>query len=305
MDNFIELPGSERPPVKGAKMLGPAQETSIHYATLLLHQGPGGHPLPDMSYWQRTPPHMRSYPVPEAFAKMYGASEASMLAVKKFAADNHLEIAESQAGRCRVVVKGIIANLNSAFRIIIQEYHTPRRMNNTDFQTEMHLHYGFEGPVSLPASLMEVVESVIGIDNRNLGRPSAASGDPANAAYVSIVSIAQRYNFPNTGAAGVTVAIFADANTNASYSLPDITALINNQPPPYRTQPVIHDINLTVGGTTYKNNPAVITGSSQAKPPPLSALELTGDISFVSVVAQGVTINVYFTDTTEAGMEVS
>jgi hypothetical protein len=75
-----------------------------------------------------------------------------------------------------------------------------------------HDYRGFEGRVHLPANLLELVEAVIGLDNRKLGRPAGTgTGDPPGAGYLTPLQIAQDYNFPTNNAAGQTIGIFEDA----------------------------------------------------------------------------------------------
>ena len=55
---------------------------------------------------------------------------------------------------------------------------------------------------------------------------------------------------------------------------------------------------MTVGSTTYTNNTSLVTSS-----PSPGVGECTIDVSIAAAVTQGANINVYFTDTTEAGWE--
>jgi hypothetical protein len=159
---------------------------------------------------------------------------------------------------------------------------------------------GFEGPAHLPSELIQVVRAVIGLNNRQIGKPmGTGTGDPPGANYLSPVAVAQLYNFPNTGAAGQTIGIFENAGAGAAYLHPDIKAFILSMPAGYHTQPAkLTDIGLTVGGTTYSNNTSLVTSS-----PTGAVLECGVDVSTAAAIAQGANINVYFTDTSEAGWE--
>ena len=144
-----------------------------------------------------------------------------------------------------------------------------------------------------------MITAVIGLDNRMVGAPAATgTGDPPSSNYLSPEVVGQTYNFPNTGAVGQTVGIFEDAASGAAYLHADITSFINSLPSGFNTLPVLSDIGLTVGATTYSNNTALVTSS------PTSAVgECCIDVSIVAAIVQGGNINVYFTENTEAGWE--
>ena len=137
---------------------------------------------------------------------------------------------------------------------------------------------------------------------------AAGSGDPANSNPVEVPTIAKYYNFPNSGASDQTIGVIA-ASDQPSATNPRLSGYlandINNLYFPgltdanYRTKPAsINDVSLTVGTNTYSNNTTAVTISNNF------ALEVTQDISTCATIAQGATINVYFTELTEQGLLV-
>jgi hypothetical protein len=311
---YKRLPGSERPQDPGSTLIGPVEKAERVAATLLLRvrrDAPAEH---DFEHWQNTPPGKRQFLSAEQYMQTYGSTEEDVKAVIDFLESKGLSVVESSAGRRRIVAEGDAAKINDAFAIVLNWYrapHTvvtrpvPRREGlGTESQTsEQEVYRGFEGPVHLPSELSEVVSAVIGLNNRRLGHPmGTGTGDPPAANFLSPAAVAQLYNFPNTGAAGQTIGIFENAGGGAkaaAYLHSDIAAFISSLPAGYNTQPAnLTDIGLTVSGTTYGNNTSLVTSS-----PTPAVGECVVDVSIAAAVSQGANINVYFTDTSEAGWE--
>ncbi len=310
------LPGSERPRLANHNLVGPVDGGEEIGVTLILRPRPGSPPLPDLAHWQATPPGKRHFPTPEEYAQTYGAAQADLDAVAAFAAAHGLIVLESHAGRRAVTLKGTAAQLNDAFGITLNRYQGPRPAATTRARpgaaapppaATMHTHHGYDGAVHLPANLAGIVLAVVGLDNRSLGGPGTSSGDPPSSNPLPVPTVAGLYNFPNTGAADQTIGVIAPCDPPggtgrrlSGYLSNDILKLYfpNLTDPTYRTVPVLHDVSLTVGTNTYVNN----TGSVAAGDG--FALEVTQDISTAATIAQGATINVYFTEFDEQGLVV-
>src|SRR5262249_22810233 len=254
------------------------------------------------------PAGRRAFPSQNECTRLYGASSDDLDAVSAFVEAQGLEVTESHAGRSRVVAEGTAAQVGEALGIAVQSYRMPRanltrRVTREDgrpieAQDETVIHRGFEGPVHLPASLVEVVRAVIGIDNRPLGAP-AGSGDPPSAWALTPTAVAELYNFPKASAAGQTIGLYADAWGGACFLNSDVTDFIDGLPAGYQTQPNVTVIGLKVGTTTYSNVTTPIASGKEND----AAYEITQDISTAAAIAQGVNVNVYMTDTSEAGWE--
>jgi hypothetical protein len=310
------IPGSERPRLANHNLVGPVDGSEEIGVTLILRPRPGSPPLPDLEHWQATPPGKRRFPTPEEYAQTYGAAQADLDAVAAFAKAHGLSVLESNAGRRSVTLKGTVAQLNEAFGITLNRYEGPRPPATVRTRpgaaplpraATMHTHHGYDGAVHLPQDLAGVVVAVVGLDNRSLGGPGTSSGDPPSSNPLSVPTVAGLYNFPNTGAADQTIGVIApcDPPTNTSprlsgYLSNDILDLYfpNLTDSSYRTKPVLRDVGLTVGTNTYKNNTAAVAAGDNF------ALEVTQDISTAATIAQGATINVYFTEFDEQGLVV-
>lgn len=308
---YEPLPGSERPQLPGSTLIGPVDKTERVAVTLLLRVRPDAPPEPDFEHWENTPPGQRQFLSAEEYMQTYGSTEEDVRAVTEFLESRDLRVIEASAERRRIVAEGDAAKVNTAFAVRLNNYRAPRTLTRrlaprregapeAEHADEDVTYRGFEGPVQLPAELIEIVDTVIGLDNRQLGRPGGSgTGDPLNSNYLSPVAVAQLYDFPNTGAAGQTIGIFEDAASGAAFLPSDIADLISSLPAGYNTQPAsITPLFPPVGATTYTNDTSLVTSS-----PTPGVGECTVDVAVVAAVAQGANINVYFVDMSEQGWE--
>jgi hypothetical protein len=320
----VRVPGSERPRPSSHKPLGPLAEDERLGVTLVVRPAPGSPSLPTLEDWQKTPLRERRYLTPEAYAKRHGSAAADISAVEAFARGHGLQVSESHAGRRTVTVVGTVGQMNSAFGVTLQRFEAPvpsapraRRhgahpgAESAEPPPQTHVHHGFDGAVTVPGELGAIIQAVVGLDDRRLSAPAGGTGDPSGAALIEVPTIAGWYNFPNTGATDQVIGVFAP--NPAAYLQGDITngyfpGLTNAS---YRTAPTLNDIDLTVGSTTFTNNASSVQAITSATPnatlnavPDSYILELTQDVSTSSTIAQGCTVNVYFTTDSEQGWQV-
>jgi kumamolisin len=224
--NYQPLAGSERPPHPKASHLGAADANQTAQIQLIVRRRPGGPPLKDLDYFQRTPIHLRELPTREQFEHEHGANQADLDAVEAFCRSHQLEVVESSRSRRSVVARGTLAQLNAAFAVELQYYQSPHGK-----------YHGYEGTANLPTSLAAIVEGVSGLDDRPVRAKHLGSPYPGNVTYpLSPVTVAGLYNFPSGTGAGQTIGIFTawesttndpTVNTNG-YQLADITATLKN-----------------------------------------------------------------------------
>ena len=303
---YQPLPGSERPHGPEATRVELIDRSDPVAVTILLHPRPDAPSEPELEHWDDTERGPRKVVSADEWMEAYGADEGAEARVVEFLESKGLRVLERSSARRRIVAEGTAQKVNAAFAIKLTRYRRPGTAANRGPgrpgelpPPREELYRGFEGPVHLPSELIGVVRAVIGLDNRKIGQPAVGTGDPPNANYMSPDAVAQLYNFPNTGGAGQTVGIFEDASSGAAYLHTDITSFIGSLSAGYTTPPAsLNDIGLTVGSTTYSNNTASVTSL-----PSSGAFECGIDVSIVAAVAQGVNINVYFTDSSEAGWE--
>jgi len=319
-DGYKPLQGSERPRPAGHKLLGPAHPEKLIGITVMVRPRPGSPPLPSLEQWRNTPLAKRRALTREEYANTYGADPDDLQKVSVFAAAHGLKVAESHAGRRSVTLEGKPAQFNAAFGITLNHYEAPlptggRRSGSPAAAGHENpvtqVHHGYDGQVHLPGSLDGIVQAVVGLDNRVRGvRAGGTAGTiPAGAGGLSVPALAQQYNFQNSGASDQTIGVFA--GPGGAYYKQDIIQYFKTLPIGYTTAPNLQDVPLTISGTTYNNNSALVqtlqnTNSNNPATFYNSAqnsgiLELTQDISTASTIAQGATVNVYFNDGTEQG----
>jgi pro-kumamolisin-like protein len=303
------LQGSERHPIPGSTLLGPVEGKELITVTVILRQKPGSPELPDLQHWQDTPPSERTFLSPEEFYDLHGAAQDELDTVVDYLSDKGLRVVEKHAGRRRVVVEGTASQLNSAFGVRLNRYRMPERFvprpepkpgQGRPFGDHLPVreqeYHSFEGAIRLPADLVELITTVIGLDNRRLGISAGnGTGDPPGAAYLSPAKIARDYNFPTNVATGQTIGIFEDAFSGAAYLHADITSFIHSLPGGATLPlPSLADIGLL----GYSNNAALVTN-----PPTGAAFECNIDVSIAAAAALGANVNVYFTDDSDGGWD--
>jgi Pro-kumamolisin, activation domain len=313
-DRRQRLPGSERPRPASHKHIGSAPADELVSATLVVRRRSGSPPLPDLEHWQKTPPGRRKFLSTTEYAAFYGADQQDLDAVAAFAHAHGLSVLRAHAGRRTVEVQGTVAQMNAAFGVVLNHYEDRSSPGSTLAalgHPGIPTHRGFDGPIQLPPELSGIVVAVVGLDNRFLGTHRGALGDPSGAGYQPVPTIAQQYNIPNSGASGQTIGIIAPQPQSAPATVPsylpsDITSsYFPSLAAGYQTAPAsINNVNLTVGSQTYQNNQSQVTSITSVSTANNAILELTQDISTAATIAQGATVNVYFTEASEQGFLV-
>jgi kumamolisin len=103
----------------------------------------------------------RHYLSKTELASMFGADQNEVEAVVDWAKSCKLKVIDVDAGKRRVQVEGSVAAINKAFGVQLNDYRHP----------EGYEFRGREGQVHVPESIYGIVESVLGLDTRRVGRP--------------------------------------------------------------------------------------------------------------------------------------
>jgi kumamolisin len=320
---LIPLPGSERPRPATHQPLGPLDAGAEVAFTVLVRARAGSSPLPDLAHWQSTPMGNRRLFTQDEFMKTYRADSADLQAVAAYVTGHGMAVLESDEARRSVIVQATAAQVQAAFGVTLYNYQAPlpgpplraRHPSTPAAATSpaaarTHTHHGYDGTVHLPQQLAGIVTAVIGLDNRCIGVPGGTAGDPTGAQFLAVTTAAKLYNFPNSGAKDQTIGVLSpqmSPGEGGSYLASDITSKYfpDLSDPAYRTPPAsINDINIKVGTSTYSNNPTAVQGITASNLnvfPNSWIIEVTQDISTSATIAQGATINVYFTQSSEQG----
>jgi kumamolisin len=312
---MIPISGSNRPPLPGAKLLRKTDPKKTITVSVYLRRNP--HTTSDaasaiMTLSEQLPQERRYLSRPE-LAAMFGADPKELQAVEDWAKSSKLKVVEADVAKRRVKISGTAAAINKAFGVQLNDYRHP----------DGYEYRGREGQVHVPESLYGIVESVLGLDTRRVGRTRLrrravhkvewqkcaasrarqGSGDPVLSnpwpGTFFPPQVAALYNYPSdlTGK-GQNVAIMSfngapDGNPHGGYSAGALKTYFVN----------------VLGGSTPTLTNVVVMGPGNSPGPDTQASERQGDSTgevmldacVVGSVAPGAKIFMYFTEFTTQG----
>lgn len=269
--NYRPLGGSEVKLRRPIELLAPADPADGLKVTIVVRRRADGPAVPDHAYYATTPPSQRRRLPAEEFAAKYGAADDDLAAVRRFAEAHGLEILDSNAARRSVVVSGTVAQFNETFAITLNTYRHQVRRSPLDAGPRTETFRGYDGFISVPEDLADVIVGVFGLDNRRITKHAA--GDPPGTGLLTVDKVRTLYDFPGNQAAGQTIAIFSEAGYLPS------------------------DISANFAG----NPPAVIDVPVDAPNAGIPDQETTQDICIAGAAAPGAEIAVYFTTYDQVG----
>jgi len=160
MKKNVTLPGSDRRPLPGAKVVGAVDPEQRIEITLQVRRKPGSNLDAAVNKIASQPLAQREYMTRADLAAQSGADPADIAKIDTFAHDHGLSVTQADAARRTVRLSGTIEDLSSAFGVKLQRY----KAGNISYR-------GRTGTISVPADLVDVVERVLGLDDRPVVRP--------------------------------------------------------------------------------------------------------------------------------------
>lgn len=153
-------------------------------------------------------PRERQYLTDPEFTQLCGADPGAVETVKSFAASNGLQVEFADVTRRSVVLTGSLAAIQSAFKVTLQQFSGPVVMPGVVMPGAVppQQYVSHTGPVSLPAPLIPIVETVLGLDDQPPVHDIVMPPEPGMV-FVSPGDVAQRYNFPAGRASGQKIGI--------------------------------------------------------------------------------------------------
>ncbi|HWF52052.1 MAG TPA: S53 family peptidase [Solirubrobacteraceae bacterium] len=268
----VPIPGSEREPVAAHPRVGDPKPQSTVEVTIYLRAAT---PLDWVDEEARRPPNERRILSREELAGAHGARPEDVDAVRAFAKEYGLEVAEVDLARRSMVLRGPLDAVARAFGAqVVGTFQHPTK----------GVYRGRQGPLTVPASLAGVITGVFGID----GRPQARAhvrfhAARAQATSYTPVQVAQAYGFPSgvTGA-GQTVAII---ELGGGFNEADLTTYFSGLGLPAPTV-------TAVGVDGGSNSPGTDQNADG---------EVMLDIEVIAAVATGAKLVVYFSNTSDQG----
>jgi kumamolisin len=302
MSQRVELDGSARTAPQGATDHGTVDDSAELSVTAYVRPNPGETPSYDVTAEAAKRPKDRRYLSDEEAKAAYGAATADLDAVKAFAAKHGLEVVRVNQAARSVKMNGTAAKMSEAFGVELHHY----EHDGVTFRSHT-------GPVTVPADLAGVVEAVVGLDNRPLGRKGVrfataevqtALSHRHNGGHSQLppntylpTTVAGLYDFPTHDASGQTVAVFAfngplgsgGPSAPGGYDPAILQQYFANELSV--AMPQITDVVIQGPG----NDPGPGTDPNDASP------EVYLDLSIVGALAPGAKIVVYFTEFNEQG----
>jgi kumamolisin len=304
----VVLPGSDRKPAAGAKVVGKVDASQRIEITVQLRRRPGANLNKKLNeiYSQRLQQgQQRTYLTRQELENLGGADPKDVASVDAFAHQNKLSVSEVSIPRRTVKLTGTVSDFSSAFGVKLKR-----------FKSGKIAYRGRTGAIYVPKQLQGVVERVLGLDDRPVFAPhyrflppskKAQSGRRAKAGKVSgrvrasddhglssfsPIDVAKIYDFP-TGmdGSGQTIALIElndidnqGNSTGVGYAQSDLDSFFSG-------------LNLT---TPQVASIGVDGGANLPGPDPGGDGEVTLDIEVAGAVAPGSNIAVYFgTNTTD------
>ena len=260
--NYVQFPPSERPAPAGATQLAPlAPDETIEVSVYLKPRPAAGQPPSGVA---------------EPRAAMREHRERShrddIRLISDFAAASGLTVAAADPARRLVRLSGTVSHMERAFRTTLHGY----ALADGHFR-------GRTGMLHLPQELVEIVESVLGLDTRPVARPLLVQRPAAADQQGHLPNqFATLYDFPaGLDGSGQTIALIELGGGYLEADTAQAFAAMGLAPPRVVAVPVDQGSNAPTGG-----------GSDG---------EVALDIQVAGGVAPGAAIAVYFTQNSDAG----
>lgn len=275
---YVKIPGSERNLVPGSQKSSPVLPNEEMSVTVLVRRPSVASLVEKVG----TPPFTSSRHLSrEEFVAAHGANQDDLKKVEEFAANHQLSVKEINVAAGTILLTGPAAAFSKAFGVELANYEHP------DFT-----YRGRTGHVQIPQELADIVDGVLGLDNRPQLRPHfqifndkvvPLRTSTARKSYTP-PQVANLYQFPqNINCSGQCIGII---ELGGGYQLAELQQYFSTLGVP---QPVITDVS--VNGA--KNQPTGDPNGADG--------EVALDIEVAGAVAPGVKIAVYFAPNTDAG----
>ena len=302
--HMFAIPGSRRPSIPEAKLLGRSNPSQRIKLSIYARQNPHAPEAKARSLDALSTelPGQRRYLSNDEFDAVYGADPADLDKIAEWAEANKLQVLNRSVAKRQVQVEGTIGDIERAFSLELNEYEHPNKGR----------YRGRDGDIHVPADLLGVVDGVFGLDTRRVGHPrlrracrrasldtgGSASSNPFPGAFFP-PQVAKLYDYPsNLDGSKQNVAIFAfngapSPDPHGGYSLSALKTYFEQ----------------VLGGKTPVIKDVVVQGPGNDPGPDSQASDQQGDstgevmldMCVVGSVAPGANIFMYFTEFTSKG----
>jgi kumamolisin len=279
----VSLPGSERVPVKGAKVIGAANPQEQLQVTVLLKSKASKEARRSaVKTLMEQAPAQRRHLTRASFAEARGALQEDVDKVEEFAHEYGLSVVSSDLARRSVILAGTVASFSRAFQVDLNQYQHPGGT-----------YRGRTGPIQIPTELSGSIAAVLGLDNRPQATPHFRTRPAASATHTRTAQpagtftppqVAALYDYPtNANGQGECIALI---ELGGGYKARDLTHYFKSLK---MIPPKVSAISVDGG----QNSP---TGDGNGPDG-----EVMLDIEVAGAVAPQAKIAVYFTPNTDQG----
>jgi kumamolisin len=271
----MELPGSDRTPLPGARSVGQPRAEGRLEVTVLMRRRTDRAPYPVGGALPGREPPLPPHLTREEFAETHGAHPDDLARVREFALRSRLEVRREEVGPRLVRLAGTVEAFEQAFGVALER-----------FAYSEGTYRGRTGTVQLPPELEQVVLGVFGLDDRPQVRThfrirrTPAAGDRV----YRPTEVALGYAFPpGTDGTGVTIGFLELGGGFAAAELESY----------FRSQGIVPPTVTAVSIDGATNEP---TGDPSG---PDGEVQL--DLEIAGSVAPGASLVAYFAPNTDAG----
>jgi kumamolisin len=276
-ERFNVLAGSERKPVRGARLIHDSHpDQTIEVSIRLRSKSEGKREELKSALSKPGFKHMSR----ADFENTHGADPADLEKIKRFAQEFGLKVRETgtELARRTVMVSGTVSNLQKAFHVELKEYSHPKG----NFR-------GRVGSLSIPTDYADIITGVFGLDNRPQAEPHyrRVPHVPGIKAHTASMShdpndVAQIYDYPPGDGRGQCIGII---ELGGGFQLDDLSNYFSSL---NITPPQVISVSVD-GGTNSPSTPDSDDG------------EVMLDIEVVGAIAPAAKIVVYFAANTDQG----
>jgi kumamolisin len=269
--------GSEKRRPTGARLLGPADPNEVAEVTVILRFPAGAGEAELAAAVQGDPAQgARRHLSRDELEARFSADPDDVIRIEEFARAHGLEVAEVSPERRAVVLSGTVGALGQAFGVQLGKY---QHASGKVFR-------GRSGGVSVPEEIADVVQAVLGLDERPAARPHLRRVESRAAGGALLpTDVAKLYDFPTdlTGK-GQCIAI---VELGGGYRLAELKAYFTG--------------TLKLAAAPAVASVSVDGGRNRPGADPDADGEVLLDIEVAGAVAPGAKIAVYFAPNTDRG----
>jgi kumamolisin len=209
------------------------------------------------------------------YKKQHAAAPADLALVRAFAREFNLKVEPDSTSVIRRTIRltGNASDMQKAFGVVLEQ----KTIDGVEYRVR-------EGGIYLPASLLNSIVAVLGLDNRPQAKPHFRIRQTnAGSTSYTPVQVAQAYGFPASATgAGQTIGII---ELGGGYRQTDLTAY-------FKTLLLVPPATVAVSVDGGKNSPSTASGADG---------EVMLDIEVSAAVAPGAKVAVYFAPNTDQG----